>query len=313
MNTQEKCWLCNGLMTRSKEHIIPKSIGGRKTITGFVCNSCNNMTGGSWDSELAEAMVIARSEGAQNYGKLPRVPDYRFNGESLYAIQRDGMMEFENKSGRTVTLNETGDIPIDIKYTINVMRSMLKSAMALAFCKGIMPAECGIAVPFVKYGDENLYLNRYFLQSITSFSHPSPTDMLHTACYGDRRRGIIICNIDWSYLKLWTVLSEDYQGHDFGIIYIVDRRCGEDYFASESDVRRFKKVELNPQMRIYDTIVCAEGLLESYQPHLWNYGHTVKWSRSKIPYLDHKGNMYPELRSIPMSRSAYMLRAHRHH
>ena len=50
------CALCSVLLTtdnNSKEHIIPKSIGGGKTTTQwFICNRCNNKTGTTWDAEL---------------------------------------------------------------------------------------------------------------------------------------------------------------------------------------------------------------------------------------------------------------------
>ncbi len=49
------CWLCDVVITpenNSKEHIIPQAIGGRKTVSGFICKRCNNKTGAKWDSSL---------------------------------------------------------------------------------------------------------------------------------------------------------------------------------------------------------------------------------------------------------------------
>ena len=37
----------------SKEHVIPKAIGGRVTVGGFICRSCNSETGETWDAALA--------------------------------------------------------------------------------------------------------------------------------------------------------------------------------------------------------------------------------------------------------------------
>lgn len=51
------CALCNEEITEitdSKEHIIPRSIGGRKKVTGFICETCNNTAGAVWDVELAK-------------------------------------------------------------------------------------------------------------------------------------------------------------------------------------------------------------------------------------------------------------------
>ena len=49
------CWLCSVVITPgndSKEHIIPQAIGGRKTVSGFICKQCNNETGAEWDASL---------------------------------------------------------------------------------------------------------------------------------------------------------------------------------------------------------------------------------------------------------------------
>ncbi len=53
------CALCGVSITDSnstKEHLIPNSIGGRKTVSDFICNSCNNIAGQEWDSELAKQL-----------------------------------------------------------------------------------------------------------------------------------------------------------------------------------------------------------------------------------------------------------------
>ncbi|MEB0092882.1 HNH endonuclease [Pseudomonas sp. CCI1.2] len=53
------CALCDVEITEendSREHIIPNSIGGRKKVKGFICNPCNNQSGGQWDTELARQL-----------------------------------------------------------------------------------------------------------------------------------------------------------------------------------------------------------------------------------------------------------------
>ena len=38
--------------TRSREHLIPAALGGKKTTTRALCTKCNNVTGTQWDSVL---------------------------------------------------------------------------------------------------------------------------------------------------------------------------------------------------------------------------------------------------------------------
>ena len=53
------CALCEQHLTPetdSREHVIPKAIGGRKAVTGFICRSCNNNHGADWDAELTNQL-----------------------------------------------------------------------------------------------------------------------------------------------------------------------------------------------------------------------------------------------------------------
>ena len=53
------CWLCETLLTddsRSQEHIVPEKLGGKRTVSGFLCRRCNNSTGSKWDAPLIETI-----------------------------------------------------------------------------------------------------------------------------------------------------------------------------------------------------------------------------------------------------------------
>ena len=59
MTISKCCFLCGRRLTKDtsdKEHVFPNAIGGRKTVTGFICKSCNNETGKAWDAELASQL-----------------------------------------------------------------------------------------------------------------------------------------------------------------------------------------------------------------------------------------------------------------
>ena len=50
-----RCALCRRPIPpgkRSREHVIPNAIGGRKTVLGFICVDCNSTTGATWDRDL---------------------------------------------------------------------------------------------------------------------------------------------------------------------------------------------------------------------------------------------------------------------
>lgn len=55
------CLLCDCIITqenKSKEHIIPQGIGGKKMVSGVLCRDCNSKTGLDWDSKLTKQLEL---------------------------------------------------------------------------------------------------------------------------------------------------------------------------------------------------------------------------------------------------------------
>ena len=53
------CALCDAPLTAendSREHIILQALGGRRTVSGFICAPCNNTSGHTWDAALAKQL-----------------------------------------------------------------------------------------------------------------------------------------------------------------------------------------------------------------------------------------------------------------
>ena len=100
---QTKCVLCDVVITQdndSKEHIIPNSLGGQKTIRGFICKDCNSEAGSKWDQELAKQLHPLCV---------------------LLNIQRDRgivpTLSAETTQGETVRINPDGRITLPTKFT----------------------------------------------------------------------------------------------------------------------------------------------------------------------------------------------------
>ena len=56
---RKTCFLCGCEITNrndSEEHVIPQAIGGKLSVWGFVCKSCNDRTGRKWDSVLTQQL-----------------------------------------------------------------------------------------------------------------------------------------------------------------------------------------------------------------------------------------------------------------
>jgi hypothetical protein len=115
----ESCTLCNipwGISIHSPEHIIPESIGGRKTVTGFICESCNNESGGTWDKELNSQLqsFTALLGVKRQKGKKPFFNFQTEAGESV-RFEVDGTLSFTGKSRVTDSIDPskgTGNISV---------------------------------------------------------------------------------------------------------------------------------------------------------------------------------------------------------
>lgn len=106
------CAICRELIVESedsKEHIIPASIGGRKTVRGFLHRTCNNQAGETWDAELARQLQpLALLFGVDRQrGKTPKMKVTNLEGEELLlgedghlSIPKPRIMKSEH-SGRT--------------------------------------------------------------------------------------------------------------------------------------------------------------------------------------------------------------------
>ena len=90
------CWLCGVSITpenNSKEHVIPQAIGGRKTVSGFICRRCNNETGAEWDAGLMKSLEFMSifEKPSRGDGKLT---------PSVSAIGDDGLEYLIEPGGR---------------------------------------------------------------------------------------------------------------------------------------------------------------------------------------------------------------------
>ncbi|HGO6126871.1 TPA: HNH endonuclease, partial [Burkholderia cepacia] len=93
------CPLCDdpiALKGDSSEHIIPNSIGGRRTIRGFICKDCNSRTGDSWDAEIwRQFSHVAMMHGVdRDRGEPPSMQIQTVDG-NRYLLLPDGRMTIE--------------------------------------------------------------------------------------------------------------------------------------------------------------------------------------------------------------------------
>ncbi len=108
MSDPECILQCGNLLTEedsTKEHVILNAIGGRKTVTGFICTRCNQNTGRLWDAELARQLnPLSLLLGIKRH--RGRVPSQVFptSGDEEVQLHSDGRMTIATPSYKETTI-----------------------------------------------------------------------------------------------------------------------------------------------------------------------------------------------------------------
>ena len=125
----KQCVLCGRTLTSNnsdKEHIISNAIGGRKTVTEFICKSCNNETGTNWDAELARQLqplsILLGIKRQQGDVKPKKFPTSSGGEVELYA---DGKMTTTKPSHEVTTDGNTRQLKISARST-KELRKLLR-------------------------------------------------------------------------------------------------------------------------------------------------------------------------------------------
>ena len=185
-----QCALCDEPLNDandSREHIIPQTIGGRRSVRSFICQSCNKEKGQDWEQALAnQCKVLSLFLNISRQKPLPNVVVKTANGQRLL-LKPDGSTAILSTplhpelTEDTVQLSNVpphllrGQIKgIRKKYRIeeirveegvdyqdhvyamewniggvDTCRSIMKTAMVLAVEGGIEPSECNVAQRFL--------------------------------------------------------------------------------------------------------------------------------------------------------------------
>lgn len=111
----KNCAICDTPLTEdtnSREHLIPRSIGGRKKVKNFICESCNNNAGATWDAELAKYLnpLSLLCKIKRDGGEVPAQKFSFISGEEI-VLKSDGSMAIPKPA---FSKKETSDGKLEI-------------------------------------------------------------------------------------------------------------------------------------------------------------------------------------------------------
>ena len=265
--------------TSTKEHVVPNAIGGRKRVTGFICNSCNNRTGAVWDAEMARQLNplglllgIRRQRGD--------IPSQVFSTSSGGEVRlfSDGKRTIAKPSHEITTDGDNTHIRIhartmrELRSLMNGMRrkypslktkslddlmttakaasqydsdwtafnlefggakagrSLVKSAVALAYDAGIDPNNCDLALDYLLNEEAEACFGFYYDHDRDLvINRPEKKPFHCVSVKGDPETRTILGYVElFSLHRAVMCLSESYSGRAFASVYAIDPVNGQE-------------------------------------------------------------------------------------
>jgi hypothetical protein len=183
-NDMMSCVICDRPITSSNdstEHLIQNAIGGFRTIIGFICKPCNDLTGHDWDAELASQLnglchffAIQRDRGAipaevvgttagETFKMLPN-GGFALMRPTVERKQADGQTQYQVKAR---DVDEARDIlkGVNRKYPkVDVEAELAKARAETSYPEGMIQIPIGI-------GGERA--GRAIVKSVVALAHDS--------------------------------------------------------------------------------------------------------------------------------------------
>ena len=161
------CALCCKTITAENdtaEHIIPNSIGGRRTVKQFICITCNSRTGETWDQELARQshLLSVLLNIVRDRGRVPPLEISSVEGEK-FKWHADGKIEFAQPKYKQVQQGDKVSISMsapNIGYAKKMLKGITKKYPQVASEKFVENLkEVSIPAPLLQgslqFGGEN--------------------------------------------------------------------------------------------------------------------------------------------------------------
>ncbi|QXI30530.1 HNH endonuclease [Pseudomonas vanderleydeniana] len=157
MNNKNFCALCEKpieISNNSREHIIPRSIGGRRKIRSFICIDCNSRSGDSWDAEIWQQFShVAMMHGVERErGDPPDIKIQTIDGKH-YLLLPDGSMTIPNAIYQTEPSEKGLRIHITARDELTAHKMVRQVAKknpkvdAASFLRGMTVTETPLETP----------------------------------------------------------------------------------------------------------------------------------------------------------------------
>lgn len=206
------CYNCGTILnrkTRSAEHILPNSIGGKRKAYNLLCKACNEKFGRTIDNELAS--------------KLTRFYSLLVQGSSAHKTKtasgnrKDGNIASHDRFLAAVQANRT------FSGSTGSFQAIAKICLNYYLSKGYPKQYCEAIKAFIR-GENKDHLFHYYAPEIGSVHTLEENEVSHILhIHGDAASGALYAYIElFNMQNLIFIFTMEYHEKDIDVTYCRD-------------------------------------------------------------------------------------------
>ena len=250
------CYNCGTTLnrkTRSAEHILPNSIGGKRKAYNLLCKTCNEQFGRSIDHELASKL-------ARFYSLL------QSEAPAAPSDKKDGNIAAHDRFIAAVKKNRS--------FSANpaYFRSIAKICLNYYLSKGYSRDYCQTIKAYIR-GEHADPICFYYIPDKEVLSSPpgedTVTHLLHL--YGNKDAGVLYAYIElFNMQNLVVIFSMNYDGKDINATYCRDVIRNEEipqslqWHLNQEQLQQLAARSADAELRLYARF---ERILRIIQQH----------------------------------------------
>jgi hypothetical protein len=206
------CYNCGTILnrkTRSAEHILPNSIGGKRKAYNLLCKACNEKFGRSIDNELASkltrfyTLLIAEEPAAKT--------------NALSGNRKDGKIAAHERFLVSIKMNKT------FSGSAGYFQAIAKICLNYYLSKGYPKQYCETIKAFIR-GEHTGRLFHYYAPEQGNIHELADNEVSHLLhIHGSKTTGLLYAYIElFNMQNLIFIFTMNYEGKDIDVTYCRD-------------------------------------------------------------------------------------------
>ncbi|NML21196.1 HNH endonuclease [Pseudoflavitalea sp. G-6-1-2] len=211
------CYNCGTTLnrkTRSAEHILPNSIGGKRKAFNLLCKACNEQFGRTIDNELASK--LARFYSLLNAGTPT-------SENAAAAFRKDG-----NKAAHARFISDV-KLSHSFSGSPGYFRAIAKICLNYYLTKGYSRQYIDAVRSFIR-GENDALVHYYYAPETGLVYQPAEKEVSHVVhLHGSKESGLLYAYIElYNMQNLICIFTSDYNGDNIDVTYCWDVISGEE-------------------------------------------------------------------------------------